>query len=309
MDNTDESLIVDMLTGMFGDSHMHNEYKHQISFDCPVCSYDIKGLDKGDGKGNLEVNYGDHVFKCWACAETHNTKGHLGWLIERYGGKKDKQYYELIRPDEFVRGEKNYKKLVLPKEYHRFDDISDVFPEKRRAINYLKSRGITEEIIDKYDIGFSFEGDYAGRIIVPSYNSDGELNYFVSRSWNPKTKMKYKNPEADKEFLIFNESRINWEEDIWIVEGVFDGFFVPNSIPLLGKFLNDNLWEVLYNKAKKDIIICLDDDAWEDAKRLYYKLSGGKLYGRVKIVKLPEGKDLGDLRGVIPDNSFKTLEK
>ena len=35
-------------------------------------------------------------------AETHNTKGHLGWLIERYGGKKDKQYYELIRPDEFV---------------------------------------------------------------------------------------------------------------------------------------------------------------------------------------------------------------
>ena len=115
MQNTDEGLIVDMLTSMFGDSHIHNEYRHQISFDCPVCSYDIKGLDKGDGKGNLEVNYADHVFKCWACAETHNTKGHLGWLIERYGGKKDKQYYELIRPDEFVKGEKQYKKLALTK--------------------------------------------------------------------------------------------------------------------------------------------------------------------------------------------------
>jgi len=57
MNNTDEGLIVDMLTGMFGDFHVHNEYRHQISFDCPVCSYDIKGLDKGDGKGNLEVNY------------------------------------------------------------------------------------------------------------------------------------------------------------------------------------------------------------------------------------------------------------
>jgi len=95
MDHTDEGLIVDMLTSMFGREHAHNEHRHQISFDCPVCSYDIKGLDKGDGKGNLEVNYGDHVYKCWACAETHNTKGHLGWLIERYGGKKDKQYYEL----------------------------------------------------------------------------------------------------------------------------------------------------------------------------------------------------------------------
>ena len=182
MENTDEGLIVDMLTGMFGDFHIHNEYRHQISFDCPVCSYDIKGLDKGDGKGNLEVNYADHVFKCWACAETHNTKGHLGWLIERYGGKKDKQYYELIRPDEFVKGDKQYKKLVLPKEYHKFEDVSDIFPEKRRAMNYLKGRGITQDIIDKYDIGFAYEGDYAGRIIVPSYDLEGELNYFVSRT-------------------------------------------------------------------------------------------------------------------------------
>jgi len=309
MEYTDEGLIVDMLTGMFGDTHAHNEHRHQISFDCPVCSYDIKGLDKGDGKGNLEVNYADHVFKCWACAETHNTKGHLGWLIERYGGKKDKQYYELIRPDEFIRGEKQYKKLVLPKEYHKFEDVSDVFPEKRRAINYLKGRGITQDIIDKYDIGFAYEGDYAGRIIVPSYDLEGTLNYFVSRSWNPKTRMKYKNPEAPKELLIFNESRIDWNEDIWVVEGVFDGFFVPNSIPLLGKFINDNLWEVLYERAKKDIIICLDDDAWEDAKKLYYKLSGGKLYGRIKLVKLPEGKDLGDLRGEIPEGSYIELEK
>lgn len=121
--------------------------------------------------------------------------------------------------------------------------------------------------------------------------------------------MKYKNPEAPKELLIFNESRIDWKEDIWIVEGVFDGFFVPNSIPLLGKYINDNLWTVLYEKTEKDIIICLDDDAWEDAKRLYYKLSGGKLYGRVKIIKLPEGKDLGDLRGVIPEGSYVNLEK
>jgi len=176
-------------------------------------------------------------------------------------------------------------------------------------MNYLKGRGITQDIIDKYDIGFAYEGDYAGRIIVPSFDKEGELNYFVSRSWNPKTRMKYKNPEAAKEFLIFNESRINWDEDIWIVEGVFDGFFVPNSIPLLGKFINDNLWEILYQRAKKDIIVCLDDDAWEDAKRVYYKLSGGKLYGRIKLVKLPEGKDLGDLRGVIPEGSYVELEK
>jgi len=38
-------------------------------------------------------------------------------------------------------------------------------------------------------------------------------------------------------------------------------------------------------------------------------LSGGKLYGRIKLVKLPEGKDLGDLRGEIPEGSYIELEK
>lgn len=309
MENQDEALVVDLLVGMFGDPRLHNEMRAQISFDCPVCSHDIKGLDKGDGKGNLEINYGQHVYKCWACAETHDTHGHLGKLIDKYGGKKDKQYYELIRPDEFVRDQRKYKVLRLPKEFKRFSEVSKVYPPRAQAYNYLKRRGVTDDIIEKYDIGFATEGEYAGRIIVPSYDMDGVLNYFVARSWAQYSKLKYKNPEAPKELLIFNESRINWNEDIWLVEGVFDSFFVPNSIPLLGKFVSDMLWEVLYDRAKGRIKICLDDDAWEDAKKIYYKLSGGKLYGRIDIIKLPEGKDLGDLRGLIPEGSEVILEK
>ena len=74
----DESLVIDLLVNMLGEPHAHYDNKAQISFDCPVCSHDIKGLDHGDGKGNLEINYGQHVFKCWACAETNGTQGHLG---------------------------------------------------------------------------------------------------------------------------------------------------------------------------------------------------------------------------------------
>lgn len=309
MENQDESLLVDLLVNMFGGPHLHNDARGQISFDCPVCSHDIKGLDKGDGKGNLEINYTQHVYKCWACAETHDTHGHLGKLIDQYGSKKDRQYYNLIRPDEFVKDERKYQILRLPKEFKKFSEVSKIYPPRAQAYNYLKNRGVTDEIIEKYDIGFATEGDYSGRIIVPSYDIDGFLNYFVARSWNKYAKLKYKNPEAPKELLIFNESRINWNEDIWIVEGVFDSFFVPNSIALLGKYVSDKLWEVLYDKAKGRIKICLDDDAWEDAKKIYYKLSGGKLYGRIDIIKLPTGKDLGDLRGVIPEGSEVILEK
>jgi hypothetical protein len=61
---TDYSPIIEILEDVLGDYKMHNEYKGQISFDCPVCSYEIKGLDTGDGKGNLEVNYKYNVYNC-----------------------------------------------------------------------------------------------------------------------------------------------------------------------------------------------------------------------------------------------------
>jgi DNA primase len=294
-----EELIIDLIGNIFGEPKMINEIRGQISVDCPVCSYTIKGLDKLDGKGNLEINYQQHVYKCWACAETHGTHGHLGKLIDKHGSKKDKKIYNLIRPDEFEKKEKVYKKLELPKEYKKFDEVHPLHIPRKEALNYLKKRGITEEIIEKYQIGMCLEGEYSGRIIVPSFDKKGELNFFVSRSWNPRSKLKYKNPEASKDFLIFNESLIDWKKDIYLVEGVFDSFFLDNSICLLGKFLTDNLWEKLYSKAKKNIIVCLDGDAYADAKNLYDKLNGGALYNRVKLVKLPKDKDVCDLKGDI----------
>ena len=213
----DESVVLDIVEGIFGEPRKHNEVSGQISFDCPVCSHDIKGMDHGDGKGNLEINYGQHVYKCWACAETHGTHGHLGRLIDQYGTKKDKEFYSLVRPDDFEKKEKEYKKLRIPREYKKFSEVSAIYPPRAQAYNYLKRRGITDEMIERYDIGFALEGEYAGRIIVPSYDKNGELNYFVSRSWDKYSKFKYKNPVAPKELLIFNESRIDWDKDIYLV--------------------------------------------------------------------------------------------
>ena len=120
----ENEILVDLIENVFGKCKKHYPSHGQISVDCPICSYDLKGLNKGDGKGNLEINYAQHVFKCWVCGETHNTKGHLGYLIDRFGKKKDKEMYDLIRPDEFKPIDKKYEKLKLPKEYHNiFDEV------------------------------------------------------------------------------------------------------------------------------------------------------------------------------------------
>jgi len=62
-------------------------------------------------------------------------------------------------------------------------------------------------------------------------------------------------------------------------------------------------------KAKELFLSAISEMSIEDAKKIYYKLSGGKLYGRIDIVRLPDDKDLGDLRGQIPEDAFVTLEK
>jgi DNA primase len=296
-------VLVELLTDVLGSHHQHYESKGQISFDCPVCAEE-KGLDQGDGKGNLEINYIRHVYKCWACGETHGTHGPLGKLFDGYATKSQKKVYNLIKPEELKKEEKKKVRLRLPEGFTTFKDSNPRFIPHIEAYKYLQSRGITDEIIEKYRIGYTATGDYAYRIVVPSYDTENQLNYFVARAWVPK-KMKYKNPPVPKDEIIFGESAIDWKKDVYLCEGVFDSFFLPNPIVMLGKKMSKLLFETLYLKAEGNIIICTDGDAFQDGFRLYHELNGGKLYNKIKLIKLPNDKDVCDLRGQIDEYYYE----
>lgn len=298
---TDEiDLLVELLTDVLGKPHQHYESKGQISFDCPACAEE-KGLEKGDGKGNLEINYIKHVYKCWACGELYGTQGPLGKLFDKYSTKKQKKVYELIKPEELKKVDNDRKpKLRLPEGFTKFKDSNPRFIPHIEAYKYLSSRGITDEMIEKYNIGYTATGNFAYRVIIPSYNLEGGLNYFVARSFVPK-KIKYKNPTAEKDQIIFNEGSIDWTKDVYLCEGVFDSFFLNNPIVMLGKRLSKLLFETLYYKAEANIIICTDEDAWADGLKLYHELNGGRLYNKIRIIKPPKGMDVADLRGNIND--------
>ena len=297
---TDEvEVLVELLSDVLGSPHQHYESKGQISFDCPVCAAE-KGLENGDGKGNLEINYSRHVYKCWACGETLGTHGPLGKLFDKFGTKKQKKVYELIKPEELKQEEKKKVWLRLPEGYTTFEDSNPRFIPHIEAYKYLVSRGITDEIIKKYKIGYTVKGDFAYRIIVPSFNSEGQLNYYVARAWTPK-KMKYKNPSVPKDEIIFNEGLIDWDKDIYLVEGAFDSFFLDNPLVMLGKKMSRLIFENLYLRANANIIVCCDGDAWDDGVKIYNELNGGKLYNKIKIVKLPKDKDICDLKGQIDE--------
>jgi hypothetical protein len=297
--DNDFDLIIEILIEIFGDEKSHNNFKGQMSFDCPTCSYDIKGLNEGDGKGNLEINYKQKLFKCWVCSETHDTRGSLYKLIKKFGNKKQLKKYELFAPDDVNEFKKTYKPVNLPKEFTPLKSVNSGFKMThyyKQVMNYLKSRNIGDELINKYNIGFCYEGLFQNRVIIPSYDEYGKVNYFIARSYLSKPKRKYINPESEKEVLVWNEHIINWDEPVYIVEGVFDSIFLQNSIPILGKKMSDKLFNLLYTKAKK-IIIVFDPDAWADSEKLYHKLNCGKLFGKVYVIKLEGDKDIAELEG------------
>jgi hypothetical protein len=72
----------------------------------------------------------------------------------------------------------------------------------------------------------------------------------------------------------------------------------------------------LFHKASANVIILLDSDAWDDAKKHYAKLNVGKLFDRIKIIRLEDGYDIAKIHeergrnGVIDvmRNSFKLKE-
>jgi len=296
-------VLIELLSDVLGKNRHHYESKGQISFDCPSCSQE-KGLDGGDGKGNLEINYIKHVFKCWSCSDTNGMQGPLGKLFDLFGTKSQKKIYNLIKPEEFKQEDKKKNVLRLPEGYTQFKDSNPRFIPHIEAYRYLKSRGVTDDIIDKYKIGYTATGDFAYRIIVPSYDAEKKLNYFVARSFVPK-KMKYKNPSVPKSEIIFNEHLIDWKKDVYLCEGVFDSFFLSNPIVMLGKKMSEFMFSTLYNNVDANVVICLDEDAWTDALKLYHTLNGGRLYGKIKIVKLPKDKDVCDLRGQINEYYYE----
>jgi DNA primase len=282
-------IVVDILEGALGDHRRHNSSSGQIAFDCPACAEE----GRGEGKGKLEVNYQKGIFRCWVCFEINNMHGSIPKLLRRYGDAKTLKDFLLVKP-EFNYNKKD-KEPTIVKLPEGFQPLATCNPEQFKygqAMKYLTDRGITMDIIKEFNIGFTAIGKYANRIIIPSYDIDGELNYFVGRAFQKWTHPKYLNPIADKQEIVFNENKINWDSTIYLVEGAFDHIVVPNSIAILGKYLPDKLLYLLQTKAKANVVILLDGDAYDDALKIYKKLNTMNLQGKVKIIKMPDEVDI-----------------
>lgn len=254
-------------------------------FNCPFC---------GHPKKKLSINFGKRagMWKCWVC----NRRGkRLYYLLRAIGVphseiKRILEDFETIK--DFVPATENSTSLTLPPEYTPMWRGNPLSYEYKNAMAFLKRRGVTQDDIYRYQIGYCEKGEYYHRIIVPSYDANGELNFFVSRAYYDSN-YAYQNPEFSKNIVGF-ESLINWDMPVVLVEGVFDAISIRrNAIPLLGKVASDHLKMKLILEQPPMIYIAFDADAHKSAIQLENVIKAEGL--PCKNVLLSEGdpSDLG----------------
>jgi DNA primase len=274
-----------ILTELFGNpSSVGNEYL----FFCPKCKHHKK---------KLSVNLDKDKFKCWIC----DIAGSNLRLIKRYGNMQHQRiwsemagvvdlldYDKLFSPQEEVEEQEEIK---LPNEFislcNRDHTLTSLKPRR-----YLKERGITQEDILMWKIGYCVSGEHKDRVVIPSFDNEGKVNYYVARTYDNSFK-KYTNPNVSKD-IVFNELYVDWSSDVVIVEGVFDAIKATNAIPILGSTLRENS-KLFHSIVKNDpaIYLALDPDAEKKAERLIADLLDYDV--EVYKIPVPSNKDVGDM--------------
>ena len=251
----------------------YNRTGQEYLFNCPKCNHHKK---------KLSVNLDKNVFKCWICDYRGNN---IYRLVKKYGTYENKSKWrelidgiDLLEFDSIIESifpqEEVEEEIVvnLPEEFVSLANKNNTLQAKA-AKNYLLKRGIDENDILFWKIGFCTRGEYAGRIIVPSFNENGDCNYFIGRTYQDDWR-KYMNPPASKSKIIFNELYIDWNEDLVLTEGVFDAIIAgKNSVPILGSSLKEQsrlFKSIIINDTP--VYVALDADAERKATYLVENL-------------------------------------
>ena len=273
--------------------------KDEAMFVCPFSHH---------RKPKLAVNLSTQRWQSWIDT---NAKGRSIFALFKRLQVPSNYFDELSRivkiPKSSQTQETKEEYVSLPYEYKRLTETHTDF-SYAKAMKYLKNRGIESYDIERYDIGYCDKGDYAGRIIVPSYDVDNKLNYFLARDFTGNAYLKYKNPPVSKDVVVF-ENQIDFSEPLILCEGVFDAMAIRrNAIALLGKNIPNKLKMRLVQHGVKEVSIVLDNDAFKNALYLSESLMNDNI--KVRLVRLgsEDAADLGFKKVIERINSTDILD-
>jgi len=274
-----------LLNKAFGTGQMSRDGIN-YAIKCPSCT------TNNSGKKKLIVRLDDGRYQCWIC-------GIKGSNISALVGRFRPDLLDIaqgVRLKKINKEPEPHPEVILPKGAVLLGiNRGRLDPDVKAGINYLTKRGLSRKDMLRWRMLSCPSGKFRRRIIVPSFDCDGNPNYFIARSIDETAKIKYLNAHRPKAGVIFNEIDVDWESEVTLVEGVFDAIKCPeNTIPILGSSLShrSELFKMLF-KHQTPCVVSLDPDMKQKAHKLADLLVSSGC--SVKIVFAPSNKDLGDL--------------
>jgi DNA primase len=278
-----EQLVLGLLESVLGKGKPDKNKKDHV-FHCPICNHK---------KPKLVVNVSSGQYNCWTCHPPTKGKTPVS-LFKKLGVDKARmvEMKSYFKSDRTKIEDSETTRIFLPTEFIPMTD-NDKSLEYRHAAVYLKNRGINESDIRKYNIGYCKTGRYRNRVIIPSYDRMGQVNYFIARSFEKDPYQKYDAPSVQKTEIVGMEYFINWSVPVILCEGIFDAIAIKrNVVPLFGKSIPKALMLKLVECQVKTVYLALDKDALKEA--LTYSEQLINLGKEVYLIEL-DGKDPSDL--------------
>ncbi len=256
-------------------------------------------------KLKLVIHLETQQYNCWVCGESGIG---VKRLISKYKNS-------LISEAALVfKGFSKSKEVESEQEYHI--ELPDGFillaearghpdPDVKASIKYAELRGMSTRDLWYFKMGTVLNGRFRRRVIIPSFDDQGDLNYFVARSVSNMSRMKYINSKVPKKDVIFNEINIDWKSELTLVEGPFDLTKAnENATCLLGCTLKED--QILFKKIVKNntsICLALDPDVIDKSHEIARLLTS---YGiSVRILDCSGYEDVGAMS---KENFYERLQ-
>lgn len=259
---------LDFIEKIFGKGKLESNGKN-FSVRCPICA------PSDLNKKKLAIRVSDDAHHCWTCGWSAYS---LAPLIKKFGTTSQLVQYK----NEFAKNINKNEVLLetskitpLPSDFRLLMNISPSEPDYKAAWNYLISRNIEAKDAWYFKLGLSQEPRWKRRIIMPSFDEEGNLNFFIARNIDKFDKRtKYDNPDDDKYQIVFNEMNINWTKKLVICEGPFDLMKCgENATALLGSDLSPKsrlFSQILLHSTP--VVLALDGDMWHTKTPKFVKL-------------------------------------
>lgn len=198
----------------FAQSYNHHKRGSELVFQyCPFCN---GGSSRDKGTFSISLSTGQYECKRGSC----EAKGNMLTLAQAFGFSLDRITDEYLRPT---------------KVYRRFQKKEIETTEASKS--YLQSRGISEQIINKYSITSKDDGKV---IVFPFFDEKDELTFIKYRNINPEKGQSKEWTERDCKPILFGMNQHDPKNRTMILtEGQIDslsvaeaGFSNAFSVPL-----------------------------------------------------------------------------